>query len=255
MKVIPTIEELIEGAVLCIDKPEGWTSFDAVNKLKYRLPRKIKIGHTGTLDPFATGLIIICTGKKTKAINELQDGMKKYVASMVIGASTPTYDCTSDIENEMPIEAITDEQIINSSKKFHGQIDQTIPAFSAIKIDGQRAYKLARKGQEFELKTRPVYIQDFEINHINRIMDIVPKPDQQLPKSYIEVSFTVTCGKGTYIRSIAYDWGRALGNNAFLQDLRRVENAGFNVENAWNLQALADYFESINARDHSLKKA
>jgi len=242
---LPSLDEIVEGYIFCIDKPAGWTSFDVVNKMKKRLPRKLKIGHTGTLDPFATGLIIVCTGRKTKEIQDLQDGAKTYLATMIIGATTPTYDPDSEIEEIWPISHITESSIRAIGHTFIGTIDQTIPAFSAVKIDGQRAYKLARKGKEFKLKTRSVFIDALCIHSIDFLHKEIRQPSGVLPHSYIQVEFEVVCHKGTYIRSIAYDWGKALGSGAYLISLRRIGNGRFDIRHSWSLERITAHLETL----------
>src|SRR5689334_13764100 len=173
-----------EGRVLLINKPLEWTSFDVVNKLRFRLKTK-KIGHAGTLDPLATGLLIICTGKMTKRIDEFQAQEKEYTGKFVLGQSTPSYDLETEVSEAQDISSITENLILASAKQFIGTIPQVPPLHSAIKIDGKRAYKFARRGQEIELKPRQVFIREFEITSIE-------KPS---------VAFRVVCSKGTYIRS------------------------------------------------------
>lgn len=211
-----------QGKILLIDKPLTWSSFQAVNKIKYalkrkyNLPKSFKIGHAGTLDPLATGLLIICTGKFTKRIPELQGMVKEYTGTFHIGATTPSYDLETEIDQTFPTEHITEELIKETTKQFIGEIDQKPPVFSAIKKDGKRLYEHARKGEEVEIATRKVTIHEFEITRI------------ALP----EVDFRVVCSKGTYIRSLAYDFGLALESGAHLSALRRTKIGEFSVENA-----------------------
>lgn len=211
-----------QGKILLIDKPLTWSSFQAVNKIKYalkrkyNLPKSFKIGHAGTLDPLATGLLIICTGKFTKRIPELQGMVKEYTGTFHIGATTPSYDLETEIDQTFPTEHITEELIKETTKQFIGEIDQKPPVFSAIKKDGKRLYEHARKGEEVEIATRKVTIHEFEITRI------------ALP----EVDFRVVCSKGTYIRSLAYDFGLALESGAHLSALRRTKIGAFSVENA-----------------------
>lgn len=217
-----TDTDFLEGQIILLDKPLDWTSFQAVNKLKYKLknefglPKKIKIGHAGTLDPKATGLLIICTGKFTKRISEIQNAPKEYLVEIKIGAQTISYDTEQPEIEITDYSQITETQIVEALEKFRGDIMQTPPVFSAIRIDGNRAYDLARKGVEVEMKSRPTtinYIEDLEIN---------------LPL----ISFTVGCSKGTYIRSLAHDIGQELGVGAYLTKLRRSKIGEYNVENA-----------------------
>ncbi|MGV4414036.1 tRNA pseudouridine(55) synthase TruB [Chryseobacterium sp. T1] len=218
-----TAEELQEGYVFLLDKPLDWTSFQAVNKLKYKLknqfktlPKKFKIGHAGTLDPRATGLLIVCTGKFTKKIPEIQDAPKEYWTEIKIGAQTESYDTEKPEILHQDISHITEDAIHKALEKFVGEIDQTPPIFSAIKIDGNRAYDLARAGKDVEMKSRKTtifYINDVVIN------DNI-------------ISFTVGCSKGTYIRSLAHDIGQELGVGAYLTQLRRTKIGDYSVENA-----------------------
>lgn len=215
MNVIPTTEELKEGAVILIDKPLRWTSFDALNKLRWLVKMK-KIGHCGTLDPLATGLLICCTGKMTKKITEYQKQEKEYTGIIHLGAVTPTYDLESEPEQSQPFNHLTEEEIKSATAAFTGDILQTPPIHSAIKKDGKRVYELARQGIEVKLEPRPVNIKTFEITKIN------------LP----EVHFRVVCSTGTYIRSLANDFGAALGCGGYLQGLRRTKIGDYSVDNA-----------------------
>lgn len=217
-----TKEQFQEGQILLIDKPLTWSSFQAVNKIKYaliknlNLPKKFKIGHAGTLDPLASGLLIICTGKFTKKISELQGQIKEYTGTITLGATTPSYDLETEINETFPTEHITDELILETTKQFIGIIDQFPPIFSAIKKDGKRLYEHARAGEEVEIQSRKVEIMEFEITRIN------------LP----EVDFRVVCSKGTYIRSLAFDFGKALNSGGHLTTLRRTKIGDFSVDNA-----------------------
>ena len=217
-----TAEDFLTGQILLVDKPLDWTSFQVVNKLKYKLkrefslPKKFKIGHAGTLDPRATGLLIVCTGKFTKKIPEIQDAPKEYIAEIKIGVQTESYDTEKPEILPQDFSHITEEFIQEILSKFIGEIEQKPPVFSAIKIDGERAYDLARAGQEVEMKSRKTtihYIQDIEI---------------KLPL----VRFTVGCSKGTYIRSLAHDIGQSLGVGAYLTNLRRTKIGDYFIENA-----------------------
>lgn len=215
MNVIPTTEELKDGAVILIDKPLRWTSFDALNKLRWLVKMK-KIGHCGTLDPLATGLLICCTGKMTKKITEYQKQEKEYTGIIHLGAVTPTYDLESEPEQQLPFEHLTTEEIKAGTAAFTGDILQTPPIHSAIKKDGKRVYELARQGIEVKLEPRPVSIKTFEITKI------------ELP----EVHFRVVCSTGTYIRSLANDFGAALGCGGYLQELRRTKIGDYSVDDA-----------------------
>jgi tRNA pseudouridine55 synthase len=209
------------GTVILVDKPLDWTSFDVVNKLRYHLKIK-KIGHAGTLDPLATGLLILCTGKMTKQIEKYQAQEKEYTGKFVIGNTTPSYDLETVIENPKEYKHITESDIISVVQNLTGIIEQIPPIFSAIKVNGKRAYKGARNGEEVILKARTVEVMQFEITNI------------QLP----EVTFKIVCSKGTYIRSLARDFGVALGVGAYLSELRRTKIGDFSVENAETIEEL-----------------
>ena len=217
-----TAEDYQIGQILLIDKPLNWTSFQAVNKIKYALinkvglPKKFKIGHAGTLDPLATGLLLVCTGKFTKRITELQGQAKEYTGTFFIGATTPSYDLETKIDNNFPISHINDELIHETVKQFLGEIDQKPPIYSAIKKDGVRLYEHARAGESVEIEPRKTTIHEFEITRI------------ALP----EIDFRVVCSKGTYIRSLAYDFGKAMDSGSHLTALRRTKIGDYYVENA-----------------------
>lgn len=217
-----TETDFLEGQIILLDKPLDWTSFQAVNKIKFKLkrefnlPKKFKIGHAGTLDPRATGLLIICTGKFTKIIPQIQDAPKEYLTEIKIGVQTESYDTEKPEILPTDIAHITEENIRETLNTFIGEIDQKPPVFSAIKIDGNRAYDLARKGKEVEMKSRKTTI--------HYIKDI----DMDLPF----VRFTVGCSKGTYIRSLAHDIGQNLGVGAYLTNLRRTKIGEYNIEDA-----------------------
>jgi tRNA pseudouridine55 synthase len=217
-----TPEDYLEGQVLLIDKPLHFTSFQAVNKLKYLLinkvglPKKFKIGHAGTLDPLASGLLLICTGKFTKRITELQGQAKEYTGTFHIGATTPSYDLETEVDQHFPTEHITEALIHETVEQFLGEIDQKPPIFSAIKKDGVRLYEHARAGETIEIASRKTTIHEFEITRI------------ALP----EVDFRVVCSKGTYIRSLAFDFGQALQSGAHLTALRRTKIGDYDVQNA-----------------------
>lgn len=217
-----TAEDFQNGQILLIDKPLTWSSFQAVNKLKYvlkrkyNLPKKFKIGHAGTLDPLATGLLIICTGKFTKKIPEIQSQTKEYTGTITIGATTPSYDLETEIDATFPIKHIDEALIHQTALGFIGEIDQKPPVFSAIKKDGKRLYEHARAGSAIEIQSRKTTIYEFEITRI------------ALP----EIDFRVQCSKGTYIRSLAYDFGIALKSGAHLSVLRRTKIGDFSVENS-----------------------
>ncbi len=214
MTTYPTIVELKKGGVILIDKPATWTSFDAINKVK--VLTRAKIGHCGTLDPLATGLLICCTGEMTKKISDYQKLPKEYTGIIRLGATTASYDLESEPEDFKDFSAVTEEEIRNLVPTFTGDIMQTPPIHSAIKKDGKRSYDLARAGVEVVLESRPVTIGEFEITLI------------QLP----EIHFRVVCSTGTYIRSLANDFGKALGCGGYLQLLRRTKIGNFKVEDA-----------------------
>ena len=222
-----TAEDFLEGQILLIDKPLTWSSFQAVNKLKYilkrkyDLPKKFKIGHAGTLDPLATGLLIICTGKFTKKITEIQAQAKEYTGTITVGATTPSYDLETEVDATFPTEHISDALILETTKQFLGEIDQKPPVFSAIKKDGKRLYEHARAGEEIEIASRKTTIHEFEITRI------------ALP----EIDFRVKCTKGTYIRSLAFDFGIALNSGAHLTALRRTKIGDYDVINGVSPEA------------------
>jgi tRNA pseudouridine55 synthase len=217
-----TANQILEGQVLLIDKPLKWSSFQAVNKIKYllknkfNLPKKFKIGHAGTLDPLATGLLIVCTGKFTKTITKIQSQTKEYTGTFFVGGTTPSYDLETEIDQIFSINHLTNQIIFETTKQFLGEIDQKPPIFSAIKKDGVRLYEHARAGEAVEIQSRKTTVYEFEITRIN------------LP----EIDFRISCSKGTYIRSIAYDFGLALKSGAHLSALRRTKIGNYEVKNA-----------------------
>jgi tRNA pseudouridine55 synthase len=212
----------IEGFVLLINKPYEWTSFDVVNKLRYKLKIR-KIGHAGTLDPLATGLLILCVGKMTKRIEEFMGMEKEYTGKLILGKFRPSYDMETDVTEEKDISHVTHESIYITANTFKGKIEQVPPTHSAIKIGGKRAYKFARKGEEIELKPREVEIAEFEITAI------------QLP----EVSFRIVCSKGTYIRSLVRDMGVVLGVGAYLSELCRTRIGNYKLQDAQTIDEVA----------------
>ena len=212
------------GEMILIDKELNWTSFDVVSKLRNSIKKKlnikkIKVGHAGTLDPLATGLLIICTGKMTKRIDEFSGLNKTYIGKMTIGSTTPSYDLETKPNVYYPTEHINKNLIIETAKKFVGKIDQKPPVFSAVKKDGVRLYKLARKGVKVEVEKREIIIHDFLISSIN----------------FPEVVFSLTCSKGTYIRSLAHDFGKELGSGAHLSELRRTSIGDYTVDKSLKL--------------------
>lgn len=243
-------DKFLNGQIILIDKPLKWTSFDVVKKIHYQLRKeldikKIKVGHAGTLDPLATGLLIVCTGKFTKKIDEIQAQTKEYTGTITIGATTPSFDLEKEVDEEFPVEHITEVMIKETAQSFIGEQQQTAPIHSAKKIDGKRAYEYARSGEEVEIKSNLVTIKSFEVlgisNHINELKDVVIidenyKNDRiNLAPNYekgLHVKFKITCSKGTYIRSIARDFGIKLNSGAHLSELRRTKIGDFDVENA-----------------------
>lgn len=213
------------GEVLLVDKPLEWTSFDVVNKLRYQLKHKtgikrFKVGHAGTLDPLASGLLIVCCGKATKTIDFFMGMPKEYTGTIVLGATRPSYDMETDIDQEFDISDVTEDQVKNAIQQFVGEIDQIPPLYSAKKIDGKKAYEFARKGSDMELKPNRITIYEYEITRL------------ELP----EVDFKVKCSKGTYIRSLAHDLGKALNNGGYLKALRRTAIGKFQVSDAKSVE-------------------
>lgn len=225
-------EDFLTGQVLLIDKPLHLTSFDVVNKIRWKIKRtftikKIKVGHAGTLDPLATGLLIICTGKMTKQIDTFQGQEKEYTGTFVLGSTTPSFDLETEINETFPTEHITEKDIHQATKQFIGDIEQFPPIFSAIKKDGKRLYEFARAGEEVVIKLRTVTVSVFEITKINGN----------------NLDFRVVCSKGTYIRSLANDFGKALQSGAHLSALRRTKIGNFNVNDAVSLD---DFIKNLS---------
>lgn len=230
-----TAEDFKEGQILLFDKPLEWTSFQLVNKVRWLIRKncgikKIKVGHAGTLDPLATGLLIICTGKFTKRIEELQGQEKEYTGTFTLGATTPSYDLETEVDQSFPTEHIIEEKIHKATEAFMGEIDQYPPVFSALKKEGKRLYEYARAGEDVEIPSRKVHISFFQIEKI------------ALPN----VDFRVKCSKGTYIRSLAHDFGKKLGSGAHLSALRRTKIGEFSVENAFDLNS---FMETLPKKD------
>ncbi len=228
-----TEEDYQSGQVLLIDKPLNWTSFQAVNKLRWSIRqafniKKIKVGHAGTLDPLATGLLVICTGKMTKQIHIFQGQEKEYTGTFVLGGTTPSFDLETEIDQTFPTEHISEDLIHKTTKQFIGKIEQFPPVFSAIKKDGKRLYEFARAGEAVDIKSRQVEISEFEITQINGL----------------ELKFRVVCAKGTYIRSLAHDFGKALKSGAHLSELRRTRIGDFKVENGLTPEAFIENLPS-----------
>ncbi|MFN4235296.1 MAG: tRNA pseudouridine(55) synthase TruB [Bacteroidia bacterium] len=226
--------DFVKGEVLLIDKPLGWTSFRVVDHIRWHIRKKlginkIKVGHAGTLDPLASGLLIICTGKETKNIESYQNQKKEYIGTIRIGATTPSYDLETEINQTFPTEHLDEELLLNTTKSLTGEIMQKPPIFSAKKIDGERAYEAARRGDDVEMPARKVTIETFDLTNIN------------LP----DVDFRIVCSKGTYIRSIAHDFGIALNSGAHLTSLRRTKIGEFAVENAYTIERLIEAIEQF----------
>ena len=227
-----SIQDFADGQLLLVNKPYEWTSFDVVGKIRNSFkPLKLKVGHAGTLDPLATGLLIICTGKMTKQIDTFQAEDKEYTGTMVLGATTPTYDLESEPEGNFDTSQLTGEQIKAACAQFTGDIQQYPPAHSAIKIDGERLYEKARRGEDVELRLRNVTISEFEITRI------------ALP----EVDFRVVCSKGTYIRSLVNDFGAILNNGAYLSALRRTRSGNYRIEDAHEVLDLVNTIRAIKS--------
>jgi len=227
------IKEFSLGSTILVDKPLKWTSFDVVNKLRWHLRqklgvKKIKVGHAGTLDPLATGLLVLCIGKHTKLINELMVGEKTYTGTILLGKTTPSYDLESEFNEEFSTDHITEEMLESVRKEFLGEIQQIPPIFSAKKIDGQRAYDLARDGKEVVLKANTVQIHSFSID----------------TKRFPEVDFEISCSKGTYIRSIANDFGRSLNSGGTLIALRRTQSGEQHINDAKSVEEWIEFIDS-----------
>ena len=227
--------DFLEGEILCFDKPLTWTSFNLVAKIRRHLcqrlgVRKLKVGHAGTLDPLATGVMVICTGKATKRIDELQAHVKEYVATLQFGATTPCFDLEKSIDQTYPTEHITEALVREVLSRFLGRIEQVPPAFSACKIDGKRAYDLARKGKEVELKPKVLVIDEIELLDFNQ--------------EKMQATIRVVCSKGTYIRALARDIGQALNSGAHLIALRRTRVGDVRVEDCMKVEDFPDWLES-----------
>ena len=228
-----TLEDYLSGQVLLIDKPLNWTSFQVVNKLRWEIRqafniKKIKVGHAGTLDPLATGLLVLCTGKMTKQIDTFQAQIKAYTGTLVLGSSTPSYDLETEIDQSYPTAHITDTLIQETTKQFIGEIQQFPPVFSALKKDGKRLYEFARAGEHVDIPSRTVSISAFEITKIDGL----------------NINFRVVCSKGTYIRSLANDFGKALNSGAHLSALRRTEIGDFKVSDAISIE---DFIKNLSS--------
>jgi len=231
-----TIQEFALGSTILVDKPLNWTSFDVVNKIRWNLKqklgvKKIKVGHAGTLDPLATGLLILCVGKNTKLIDQIIVADKTYTGTFLIGKTTPSYDLESEFNEEFSTDNISESDLEKARLTFLGEIDQTPPIFSAKQVDGKRAYDLARAGKEVVLKSNKVTISNFSIN----------------TERFPEIDFEITCTKGTYIRSIAHDFGKVLNNGATLIALRRTASGESKIEDAKSVDGWIDFITSLKS--------
>lgn len=247
-----------KGAILLVDKPLGWTSFDVVNKVRYKLSRRMgvkryKVGHAGTLDPLATGLLVICTGDYTKQIDLFQAETKEYVGLITFGATTPSYDLEKAVDTGYPTEHLSDTLLQGLIPQFTGDIQQLPPIFSAVKVDGKRLYKNARTGETVELPFRPVRIDVLELGPLRPLASTRETPVAvssrgstiMLYPDYaagVQCEFRVVCGKGAYIRSLAHDLGQTAGSGAYLSSLRRTRSGGFSVEDAWTVEEIEATF-------------
>ncbi len=223
-----------EGEILFFDKPLRWTSFDVVSKIRWQLSRRLgvkrlKVGHAGTLDPLATGVMVVCTGRATKRIDELQAEVKEYVATLQLGATTPCFDLEKPIDQTYPTEHITEELVREALGRFLGRIEQVPPAYSACKVDGKRAYDLARKGEEVELKPKVLVIDEIELQDFN--------------SATMQATIRVVCSKGTYIRALARDIGLALGSGAHLVSLRRTRVGNVRVEDCMQVEDFSAWLD------------
>ncbi|MBR4130339.1 MAG: tRNA pseudouridine(55) synthase TruB [Bacteroidaceae bacterium] len=236
--------DFIKGEILCFDKPLTWTSFNLVAKIRSQLchrlgVKKLKVGHAGTLDPLATGVMVVCTGKATKRIDELQAHVKEYVATLQFGATTPSYDLEKPIDQTFPTEHINEALVRETLNRFLGRIEQVPPAFSACKIDGKRAYDLARKGREVELKPKVLVIDEIELLDFNH--------------EKMQATIRVVCSKGTYIRALARDIGEALGSGAHLIALRRTRVGDVRVEDCMQVEDFPEWLDKQEIDTSSLE--
>lgn len=227
------IEEFSKGSTIIVDKPLGWTSFDVVNKIRWNLKqklgvKKIKVGHAGTLDPLATGVLVICIGKHTKQIEGLMKGQKTYTGKILLGKTTPSYDLETEFDQEFPTDHITEELIEEVRRQFIGELDQVPPIFSAKMVEGKRAYDLARAGKEVVLKSNRIVIEDLELD----------------VSGFPEISFKVNCSKGTYIRSLAHDIGKALDSGGTLTELRRTRSGEQRLEESKTVDEWIDFIRN-----------
>lgn len=225
-------EDFKNGQLLLIDKPLKWTSFQVVNKLRWHIRKafdigKIKVGHAGTLDPLATGLLLICTGKKTKEIGYYQGQKKGYTGTLILGSSTPSFDLETEIDRSFSTNHITESLINKTTQNFIGEIKQYPPIFSAIKKDGKRLYQYARSGKEVDIKSRQISVDEFKITNIRGL----------------EIDFKIQCSKGTYIRSLVNDFGKALNSGAHLSSLRRINIGRYSVNDAIKIKDFTEIYE------------
>lgn len=240
-----TAEEVLEGQVLVFDKPLTWTSFDVVNKVRYTFKnvfglKKVKVGHAGTLDPLATGVLILCTGRKTKTIEALQAEEKTYTGTIRLGVTTPSFDAETEVDFKGDAQAISSlkfEEISKAAETFTGDLDQMPPQFSAKKVDGVVAYNAARKGKTVNLQPKAVQVFSFKVVDIEKV-DLSGHP-------VVDVKFEITCSKGTYIRALARDLGKALDVGGTLTELRRTQSGSFVVENAYDLKEFISSVKSL----------
>ncbi|MEM7571590.1 MAG: tRNA pseudouridine(55) synthase TruB [Bacteroidota bacterium] len=249
------------GALLLVNKPIGWTSFDVVNKLRFSIRkrlqlRKIKVGHAGTLDPMASGLLLICTGKWTKRLNDLQGMPKTYTGAFALGGTTPSYDLETEIDERFPVDHIDADLLEKARLALSGPIEQMPPMFSAIKVNGQPLYKKARAGETIERKARPVEILDFRLGEVVGLPQVQTSPGPDLPagakvptiavedhasQELASVDFLISCTKGTYIRSMAHDFGKLCASGGHLKSLCRTSIGPYVLEEAWDLDQLVEY--------------
>lgn len=227
------IKEFSEGSTIIVDKPLNWTSFDVVNKIRWNLKqrlgiKKIKVGHAGTLDPLATGVLVLCIGKHTKLIEDIQAGVKTYTGKILLGKTTPSYDLETEFDQEFAVDHINKELIEEARSSFLGEQQQVPPIFSAKQVDGKRAYDLARAGKEIELKANTIHIFDLAFDSSN----------------FPEISFEVSCSKGTYIRSIASDLGKKLNSGGTLIELRRTKSGDQNIEGSKSVEEWIDFIHN-----------
>jgi len=228
------VQSFVDGAVLTFDKPLGWTSFDVVNKVRSMMRyvlgiKKLKTGHAGTLDPLATGLLIICTGKQTKSIESFQEMEKEYTGTFILGQTTPSFDLETKTDGHFSTEHISREMVERAAQKLSGHHDQIPPQYSAKKVEGERAYEFARRGEHTELKARKIVISEFEITRFE-----IPETD-----------FRVVCSKGTYIRSLARDFGRELHSGAHLKSLRRTRIGNYSADDAWSIEDFEKHLRKL----------